>query len=568
MRTKIIKIGAGIIFLFIASGIINLSVFKGRELKNLSNKNCIRLVPQEGARGRILDRGGEVIVDNYLAYDCLVLPQDRAQIDKTIDAAAKVLEISFKEAKSRFNSGYSAPFLPVALQKNIDVKKAIALEELKLDFPAIIVQPRPLRKYIYSGLASHLIGYLSEIDLWRLSKLSDYGYNSKDTVGFGGVEEKYDYFLRQQQGAFSVQVDHRGRLVRVLGYKPPKNGKDIQLTLDLRIQKIVEECLRGRKGCVIIMEPDSGAIVAMASEPSFNPAAFISKTGFSNFFKDRDAPLLNRAISGLYPPGSVFKSVVASGALETGKIDLSTTYNCSGSTLIGNRHFKCWDTHGKQDLRNAIAHSCDIFFYKSGILLGPQAIHDYAVKFGFSRLTNIDLPYEQNGFVPDPLWKKVSRLQNWYNGDTANFSIGQGDLMVTPLQVVRMTAVFANGGYLVKPYVVSSIGGFDISSSQKKAVKVPVKDFAMNYVRQGLGKVVSDPSGTASVLSGMGISIAGKTGTVQVPRGQSHAWFAGYFPAIKPKYVVCTFLEHGGSGYASTVLTKQIIDAMMREGAI
>ena len=570
MRIKIINLITGCIFLLIALAVFNLSVIQGRRFKELSNKNSIRLLPQIGARGKIFDRSGSIIVDNYLTYDVMIMPQDEDQLDKVLLNVSKVLGTDPADLKNKFKAGYLAHFLPVCVAGNVDIKKAIALEELKIDSPGIVIQPHPLRRYPYASLASHVIGYLNEIDHWRLRKLSDYGYKVKDIVGYGGVEEKFDYFLREKEGALSLEVDHQGKFVRVLGYKPPQNGKNLQLTLDLKIQKIVEDNLNGRKGCVIILDPNTGEVIAMASSPDFNPAAFVnkSKTYVSRLFADSDAPLINRATSGLYPPASVFKLVVASAALETGKINSTTTFFCPGSMIIGRRQFACWNTHHQQNLVAAIAHSCDVFFYHTGLILGAQLIHDYALKFGFAKPTAIDLPYESSGFVPSPLWKRVSRFQAWYGGDTANFSIGQGDLMVTPMQVARMAAVFANGGILVNPYVVKNIEGYNVSSYHKKGTKISLRPEVLNYVRQGMKKTVADAQGTANVLADLSVSVAGKTGTAQVPRGAPHAWFSGYFPYKNPKYVICVFLEHGGAGYAACVLTKQILASMIQEGLI
>jgi len=570
MRTKIINLSVIFLFLLLGLGIFKLSVMQGGKFKELSNRNCIRLIPQPGARGRLLDRNQEVIVDNYLTYDVMILPQEKEQIDNVLSRVNEILGENPKELRDRFRRGYLAPFLPVCIKKNVDVKKAMALEELKTDLPNVIVQPCPLRKYPYGSLASHTLGYLSEIDSWRLSKLENYGYNSKDIVGFGGVEEKYDYFIRQEEGALSVEVDHKGKFVRVLGYKPPQNGRDVQLTLDLRIQKIAENSLSGRRGSVVVMDPNSGEILAMASFPTFNPAIFVNKTGpsIAKVFTDPNAPLLNRAISGVYSPGSVFKNVVASAGLETGKIKPSTSFFCSGSMFVGRRSFKCWNTHGQQDLNGALAHSCDIYFYRTGLAVGAQQLHDYAIKFGFGKNTGIDLPYELDGFVPSPLWRKLTKFANWYDGDTANFSIGQGDLTVTPLGVTRVMAAFANNGFLVNPYVVKNISGYDVSSYHKKAAKLAIKEGTLRAVNQGLRKAVSDPDGTANVLATLSVAVAGKTGTVQVDRKQPHGWFVGYFPYQAPKFVVCVFLEHGGSGFASTVLTKEIIEKMIQEGLI
>jgi penicillin-binding protein 2 len=570
MRTKVASSIVIFIFLFLGLSLLNLQIINSKIYKDLSNKNCIKLLSQTGARGRILDDQGNVIVGNKLSYKVMILPQETDGIDSLLVAVSKILDTNPQDLKYKFKNGFIAPFAPIVIAENIDMIKAIALEELKLDFPGMLIQPYPQRAYPYGRLASHIIGYLNEIDRWRLTELEDYGYKTKDTVGFGGVEEKYDYYLRQEEGGLSVQVDGRGRFVRVLGFKPPRDGKDIQLTLDLKIQKIVQENLEGRIGSVILMDPSSGEIKALANSPDFNPLAFVNKSNSSiaNLLDSPEAPLVNRAIGGVYPAGSVFKLVVAAAALETGKINLSTTFFCPGSIHIGAQEFSCWNTHNSENLMDAITHSCNIFFYRTGLLLGAQLIHDYALKFGFSRVTSIDIPYEASGFVPSPLWRRIYKFKNWFNGDTVNLSIGQGDLLVTPIQMARMMAVFANKGWLVTPYLVKAIDGRDISNSKTKITRIPIKESTIAYIRGALKNVVSDPDGTANILSGLTVSVAGKTGTVQVSRGQPHAWFVGFFPYRNPKFVICVFLEHGGSGQASCALTKQIIEALISGGLV
>lgn len=569
-RTRIVNLLIVCTFLFLGLGIVNLQVIQGKKFKTLSDKNCIRILPQEGCRGKIFDRQGLPIADSELSYDLMLLSQDKKELDKTILAVSKVLGRTQNDLKDTLRKSFVASSLPVAIAKNIDLKKAIALEELKTDFPDIIIQPRPTRYYPYGSLASHVLGYLSEIDHWRLTKLQDYGYNTKDIVGFGGIEEKYDYYLRQDEGGLLYEVDHKGKFIRVLGFRAPRNGKDLWLTLDLRVQKIVERNLADKKGACLLMDPYSGEIIAMASSPDFNPSVFTGKLSPSvkNLFNNPDAPLINRAISGAYPAGSIFKLIVATAGLETGKIKSSTTILCRGSILIGKQEFDCWDIHNYQNITAAIAHSCNVFFYKTGLLLGAQTIHDFALKFNLSRPIPFELPYEAGGFVPSPLWKKIYRFKNWFDGDTANFSIGQGDLLVTPLQMARVTAVFANNGYLVTPYIVKSVAERDISGYQRKAVNLHLKPGTLNYITQGLRNVVLDPAGTGHVLSGLSVSVAGKTGTAQVPRGQPHAWFTGFFPFKNPKYVICVLLENGGPGYYACVVAKQIIEQMANEGLI
>ncbi len=568
MRIRVLHILVITIFLFLLGSLVNLIVFRGEEFRGLSNKNCIRLISQEGNRGKILDTNGDMIVGSEISYDVVALSQDREAMQKTFAGLSAILGVSTEELWLRFRRGYSEPSVPVVIFNGIGREKALLIEEKKLDLDGVIIQSSSLRFYPYGSLACHVIGYLGQIDRWRLTKLADYGYKTKDIVGMGGIEEKYDYYLRQEDGGLLVEVDHQGRFSRVLGFKPPQNGKDIQLTLNLRIQKIVETAMEGWNGGVVMMNPQTGEILALASFPNFFPASFLQKNNkaVSALFLDPSSPLFNRAIAGQYPPGSVFKPVVSIAGLETGKVSLSTSYVCSGGLMVGRRQFKCWGVHSQQDLVNAIAHSCDVFFYKTGLSVGPQVLHDYAVKFGLGHTTGIELPYEGAGFIPNPLWKKLYKFQKWYDGDTANFSIGQGEVLTTPLQMVRMMAVFANHGKLVTPYLIKTIDNQDFSASHRRIFSLSIRESAIAQVNKGLRQVVAGAKGTANLLADVGVSVAGKTGTAQNPRGASHGWFMGFAPYEDPKYVICVFLEHGEHGATAAAVTKRIFQLMLQQG--
>jgi len=550
-------------------GLLNLSIFQGGKFRRLSDSNCIRLISQSGSRGNILDRHGEIIAGSKISYDLMILPQDLEHIDQVFVSISRILGVDVKELKVAFKKNFISSSVPVSVATNIKLKDAILLGEHKIDQPSIIVVAKPLRYYPHGALACHLLGYLGEIDRWRLTKLEDYGYKTKDIVGFGGVEEKYDYYLRQEEGGLSVEVNHRGKFMRVLGFQPPRNGKDVTLTLDLKMQKIVEDNLNGKKGSVILMDSSSGEILALANFPNFNPAIFVDQRSkvIARLFNDPDAPFLNRAVGSSYPPASVFKVVLACAGLELKKINLSTSFVCQGSIMVGARKFSCWDVHGAEDIFQAIAHSCDVFFYKTGLLVGAQNIHDYALKLGLGRNMGFELAGETSGFIPSPLWRKINKFQSWFDGDTANLSIGQGDCLVSPLQAANMLAVFANRGYLLTPFVVKAVGGLDFSA-KKKLIKVPFKKNTFEVIAQGLGKVVADTQGTGNVLAALPVKVAGKTGTAQVSRGGTHAWFVGFFPEDKPKYVICVFLENGGPGHAASVVAKQIIEALNNQGLI
>ena len=569
-RKSILNLIVILIFGVLILGLLNLGILQGAKFRRLSDSNCIRLISQYGSRGNILDRNGFIIVGNKISYDVMILPQDLNHIDQVLVLIGRILNVEVKQLKAVFNKNFISSSVPVTVATNIKLKDAILIGEHKIDQPSIIITPKPLRYYPYGALACHVIGYVNEIDRWRLTKLEDYGYKTKDIVGFGGVEEKYDYYLRQEEGGLSVEVNHRGKFMRVLGFAPPRNGKDVMLTLDLSVQKIVEENLNGRKGSVILMDPSSGEILALANFPNFNPAIFVDQRSklISGLFNDPDAPFLNRAIGSSYPPASIFKIVLACAGLELKKINLSTSFICQGFMRVGAREFKCWDVHASQDILQALAHSCDVFFYKTGLLLGAQNIHDYALKLGLGKNLGFELAGETSGFIPSPLWRKINKFQNWYDGDTANLSIGQGDCLVTPLQAANMLAVFANQGYLLSPYIVKAVGGLDFSVKKKRLGGVGFKHSTFEVVAKGLGKVVSDANGTGNALSVLPVKVAGKTGTAQVPRGATHAWFVGFFPLDKPRYVICVFLENGGPGHAASVMAKQIIEAMNNQGLI
>jgi len=569
MRAFFLHKAAIVCYCILGLYLFNLQIIQGAKYAELSDKNCIRLISQSGSRGKIRDARGREIAGSHVAYDVILLPQDRADVQKPLTSLAGLLGTDYVSLRKSFLQNYVAPSIPVVIAQDVGLKKASAIEERRFDLDNVIVQANSSRYYPYGRLACHVLGYISEIDRWRLTKLEDYGYKKKDLVGFGGVEERYDYYLRQEDGGLSVEVDHRGRFIRTLGYKPGEQGRDLQLTIDLRIQKIVEESFAD-KGCVIVMDARTGAVAALASNPDFAPSAFVERPrrNVGELFASNSAPLLNRAINGVYPPGSVFKMLVACSALETGKIDGRTTTDCAGGTMIGRRLFQCWDTHDRQDVVGAIAHSCDVFFYKAGIAAGPQAIHDYAVRFGFSRPSGIELPYEASGAVPNPLWRKISQFKPWYDGDTANLAIGQGELLVSPLQVCRMTAVFANGGKLVTPFIVKAIDATDVSRQHTRVVDLKLKGETLRLIRKGMRKAVEE--GTCNALVSLPVSVAGKTGTAQISGRQSdnHAWFTGFFPYDDARYVICVFLEKGGHGVSAVTVAKEVIGRMCQEGLL
>ncbi|MBU1871572.1 MAG: penicillin-binding protein 2, partial [Candidatus Omnitrophica bacterium] len=457
IRVVNLLIAAGFILLWIA--LFYLQIISFPQYHQLSQANRIRILPQPASRGRILDCNGNILAADDLSYNLLLIPESRQFPQEQISKLSKILSVSEEELKQEFSKKYTLPFVPLLLSEDLPLEQAVAIGQLKYDLPRIDIQVVPKRVYTLGNVTSHILGYMGEIDVWRLEQLKEYGYKVQDLIGYSGVEEVYDYILRPIEGGMQVEVDNRGRLSRILGIKAAKKGRDIQLTVDARIQKIIHDNLKDKTGSVVVINPQDGELIALASYPDFDPLVFQKGRAslINPLLNDPDAPLFNRAISGQYPPGSVFKVIVASAGIEKKKIGSSTTFICSGELKVGNRQFSCWGLHGEENIRDAIVHSCNVFFYNLGLSLGPQLINEYALKFGLGQRTGIDLNAEATGYVPYSLWERIRRRRSWYPGDTANLSIGQGGLLVTPLQIARMMAVFANGGKLIKPVLIKSI---------------------------------------------------------------------------------------------------------------
>lgn len=551
MRVKIITIAVYVAFAILLIGLISVQILRGPFFKDLSENNRIRLVPIKGPRGMIYDRNGNALVENRPSYNITAIPQELKNKTESFKKLSKIINKDPQKLQLIYKKNYTAPFVPIVLAGDVDRKTAIIVEESRIDIPGVMVQVQPVRFYLNNNLASHLLGFLGEIDRQELLRLRQYGYKIKDLIGRAGVEKSYDSYLRGEDGGMQVEIDNKGTLTKILGFKKPQKGKDIQLTIDIRIQKIVDNLLGNQKGAVIVMDPQTGEILAIESSPGFDPNIFIQREKrkkVKEILKDNRKPLLNRAISGLYPPGSIFKIIVAAAALETGKIFEHSRFSCSGKYFLGNKQFGCWDPdgHGSQRIPWALANSCNVFFYQAGRVLGPDNIHNYASLFGAGKPCNIDLPGENKGLLPSRSWIKAVRHKKWYEGDTLNFSIGQGYLLVTPLQMVKMVSCIANGGYVVTPFVVKKIGDKEVADAKSRKIKIGTK--TIDLIKDGMQKVVEAPNATGNRAYVQGAAIAAKTGTAQAGRGSSHAWIVGFYPADKPKISFVILIEHGGSG--------------------
>jgi penicillin-binding protein 2 len=565
MRLRLYRIAIFFAWAVLFTVLFFAQVIRGGYFNNLSLRNSIRLLPQEPARGRILDRNGRPLADNILSFDVVVIPQDVKNKKSIFEKLAPVVG-STPEALARiFARDYLNPSTPVCLARGVVKTTAIAVEESKLDMSGVAVELNAKRIYPFGSVAAHALGYLGEIDRRRITNLKEYGYDLKDRIGYGGLEESLDLYLRGEKGAEQVEVDSQGRQVRLLGYKPPIQGQDIQTTIDLEWQQVADELLKGKKGAVVVMDARNGEILIMSSAPSFDPNVFVDRSdiaALNDVLKSPDAPLVNRAISGQFPPGSVFKPITALAALKTNRIKKTKIYECRGRLRVGDRYFKCWSTHGPQDFFDAMAHSCDVYFYHMGFFAGVDGLSAMAREFGLGAATGIDIAREKAGLVPSRMWKRLVKFENWYDGDTANFSIGQGYLLTTPLQLARMMAVIANGGVLVRPHLTRRAD--DAVEPDAKKIKVGGEIF--DLVRESLRTPVGRESGTAHSLDIPGLGICAKTGTAQVTGADSHGWVAGFFPEADPRYAFCILIENAGSSAAACQLGRQLFEEGQRRG--
>lgn len=530
------------LFFLLLLGLLILQVFQGKSYRLQSQGNIIRLIPMPAPRGEISDRNGVLLADTHLTLDLALIPQETKNLNALVEKLSRILGVDRERMFQVYAKGLSAPFTPVPVVKDISKEMAISLEERR-DLPGTVVMNTPHRRYLYGIETAHLLGRLGEIDPWELERLRPYGYKMKDLLGQGGIEESFDNYLRGEDGGVQLKVNNKGFKVETLGSRRPVKGKDLTLTLDIRLQGFITSLLQGRPSAVCVMNPQTGEILALASSPSFDPNGDISP-----LLHSQERPFLNRVTQGLYPPGSTFKVAIAATALETRKIGEQTSFFCPGSLTLGKDQFDCWREggHGEQRLIGALQHSCNVFFYHAGLLTGPDLIAEYARFFGFGEKSSLELPHEAKGFVPNSLWKRLAKRERWYDGETVNFAIGQGYLTVTPLQVLRMASAIATDGKLVDPYLVKRIGVLETKAGKTRHLPLSKKTLAA--IQEGMFLVVNSDEGTGRYAAVPGLEIAGKTGTAQVHGKAPHAWFVGYSPSRDPRASLVVFMEHGGKG--------------------
>ena len=565
MRIRILRNLIFCSFLALIVGLFYAQALKYEEYNKRAEKNRIRVLPLEAPRGKIFDRNSRLLVTSRIAFDVEVLHREIKDKKQIVEFLEKTLGTDSLVLSRKIDKAGKMPFLPVKIAEDVGKEKAIEIEERILSLPGVIVTTRPLRDYLYGETLSHALGYLGRISTEELEKYRTYGYGIRDFMGKDGIEKSYNDYLRGIDGGLQVEVDSRGRQLRILAMKEPEPGRDVYLSVDIELQEFCESLMTDKNGAIIAMVPTTGEVLALVSRPGFDPNIFVEpdkNREVRSILRDSVSfPLLDRAISCAYPPGSVFKVVVAACALDSGRFTDENTLSCDGSLRVGNRIFHCWRErgHGAQKIVGAMENSCNVFFYQLGLMCGADNIASYAFKFGLGQPTGIDLPGESAGVVPTTSWKRKNIKEPWFKGETANYSIGQGYLLVTPIQVARLISVIANGGELVHPFLVTKIE--DVTLRQREAESAGIKKEALNTVKEGMKQVVNGPHGTGFYARSKHTVISGKTGTAQNSRGESHAWFAGFAPFEEPGFCIVVFIEHGGKGGLEPAkFAKQIIE--------
>lgn len=561
-----------------------LQAVKGTYYYEQAESNRIRPVKLRPPRGIIYDRTGRPIVENVLTFDISLVPEDTTDLNATIDKLSAILKVTPESIRAALDE--AAPvrtkYDPVKILEEAPWDEVALVEAHQEDLPGAIIEPEHRRHYPYDGLASHQLGYIGKVSQnQRKLEQPDIGL----LIGQGGLEKIYDKLLRGIAGRRMIQVNAAGRKVKDLGIEEPRPGTDIYLTIDLDIQKAAEEGLGDRNGAVVAMDPNTGEILALASHPTYDPNLFprgISPKDWIRLTNDPVHPLYNRAIQSVYPPGSTFKIIVALAGLESGIINPDEKITCRGSLKIGHRTFRCWkkDGHGPVSLHQAIVESCDVYFYTMGERIGWDRIAEYAKKLGYGSLTGILLPDEKPGLIPTTEWKKKRMGEPWYAGDTYINSIGQGFVLVSPIQACEMISTVANGGHLYRPVLLKQTRnretGVVKSFTSDRATNVTLDPIALETVRSALAGVVNEPGGTGHGAQTPLTIVAGKTGSSQVVaqkvRGRvmaaenaDHAWFVGFAPADHPKIAVAVIVEHGvHGGSAAAPIARKVIEEYLK----
>lgn len=564
------------LFVFLFIRLFHLQVVRGNYYRGISEQQRIQRILERAPRGVIYDYKGNVIVGNKTSFVALYYPFTQDNLLPPQESINKLSSIlSDNKLSSRLARGWRTG-QAVRLADNLPKEEMFRLMEQRLVLPGISVVKEARREYRSPEINSHLVGYLSEISKKELESMDGDGYHTGDWIGKRGLERIYDSSLRGQDGGWQIEVDAYGKQTRLVRHIGSNVGGSLYTTIDAHLQDVAGEALSQTstgRGAVVGIDPRSGAIRIMVSYPGYDPNLSFSPE-FARYLKDKNLPLFNRAAQALYPPGSTFKIITFLGAIAEKKVSPDQTFNCTGSFAFGNKKFKCWEKkgHGQLSLKEALAKSCNVYFYQLGLKAGSAVLQSYARKFRLGEVTGADILSEKAGLMPDDEWKKKKMHESWHSGDTINMAIGQGPLWVTPLQMASLISTVANKGTVFQPHIVDkafSSSGEEIYSYKpviKSEIKLP--DEVWNILQEALEGVVKN--GTAGATYFPDLRVGGKTGTAQNPHGKDHAWFVAFAPVENPELALAIVVENGGSGgaVAAPVARKIFEEAFKKKAEI
>jgi penicillin-binding protein 2 len=568
-QSVLILLGISLIFFCgIGSRLAYLQLEQGKINQLKADENRTRTIPKPPIRGNIFDRNGRVLATTRLSHSAYIWPTAQKQTDwqEIRQLLATILEIPAADIQQRVEeAGINYPSL-IPIAANLTPAQVTAIEEYRPQLKWVETDITKIRDYPQGEVAAHVLGYTGELDREELESKKPEGYRLGDFIGKMGVEKSYENLLRGEWGGLNLEVDGAGRILRVLGENPPQSGKDLTLTIDLELQKAAEAALGTQKGTIVALNPNNGAVLAMASYPRFDPNMFSDPITPQTWqeLQAKGNPFLNLALRG-FPPASTFKIVTATAGMESGKYPASTVLNTSAYLYVAGTRFGEWNKAGFGSIgyTGAMAWSSNTFFGQVGRGVGGETLIKWARKYGFGKPTGIELEGETGGLIADDAWKRRNfRDWGWTVGDTINMSIGQGFTLATPLQVSVMFSAIANDGYRVQPHLLHT----DNAIEQPQKVSLNLKPTTVSTLKKGLRAVVSGGTGGSLNVPELPPS-AGKSGTAEAPPGESHAWFGAFAPYDKPEITVVAFAEHSGGGGSSVAapLVRQVMEAYFKE---
>ncbi len=576
-----------LILAVLIAGLWRLEVVGAENFRALAEANRIRKVPILAPRGRLFDREGRLLVDNYPSVSCYLLREQGKDLDADLPLISQGLHLSIDQIQATIRRYQIAPkYQPIPLKQDITPDEQAFIAAHRDELPELETLDEQRRLYPPGGFAAHLVGYVGEVSEQMLDDPRYAFYSPGDVVGRSGVEQTYDALLRGVDGSRDIIVNSHGKELGHLGQTLATPGKDLRLTIDLDLQMAAEKALEGKMGAIVAMDPHTGEILAMASRPTYDPNQFavrLTKSYWNEILNNPDHPLLNKTIQAQLAPGSTFKIIMSVAGLQENAAQ-TMHVECNGGASFYGHFYACDKHHGMVDINNAIPYSCDTFYYTLANRLGIDTIAKYATALGIGEKTGVDLPDEATGIMPSTLWKMKSQHEKWFAGETISVGIGQGAVTVTPLQLARALSGIASGGVLRRPHVVFPD---EVPSEMLDAIHesfpgsgnktIPLSTENWQIITDAMANVTSSPIGTAYVAHLDGVDFAGKTGTAQVighealaRSGKGHntepnAWFVGMTPRRNPDIVVAVLWEHGNWGNNSARLAAQVIEAYVNK---